>query len=89
LNEDEINQDFILNLNISDIQVETSLLNQAKLNPESFTTCVAHFINFFAKVFSDIKKREKIRKELVKLYKGYQDFFNKDNVEYDINKIHM
>lgn len=75
LNEDEINQDFILNLNISDIQVETSLLNQAKLNPESFTTCVAHFINFFAKVFSDIKKREKIRKELVKLYKGYQDFF--------------
>lgn len=46
LNEDEINQDFILNLNISDIQVETSLLNQAKLNPESFTTCVAHFINF-------------------------------------------
>ncbi|WP_242301764.1 hypothetical protein [Bacillus cereus group sp. BfR-BA-01361] len=89
LNEDEINQDFILNLNISDIQVDTSLLNQARLNPESFSTCVAHFINFFAKVFSNIKKREKIREELVEFYKGYQDLFNKDNVEYDINKIHM
>ncbi|MDW3038318.1 MULTISPECIES: hypothetical protein [Bacillus cereus group] len=89
LNEDEINQDFTLNLNISDIQVDTSLLNKAKLNSESFTMCVAHFINFFTEIFSDIKKRKNIREELVELYKDYQNLFNKDDVEYDINKIHM
>lgn len=74
LNEDEINQDFILNLNISDIQVETSLLNQAKLNPESFTTCVAHFINFFAKVFSDIKKERRLERNWLNFIKVTKTF---------------
>lgn len=89
LNEDEINQDFILNLNISDIQVDTSLLNQAKLNAESFTTCIAHFINFFAKAFSDMKKRKKIRARFIEVNKNYHNFFNNDDVEYDINKIQI
>ncbi|WP_046176511.1 hypothetical protein [Domibacillus indicus] len=89
LSEDNLDQDFVLNVNIDNIQVNTILLEKLKSNPESLTTGLSYFVRIIEEAFNDIGERENVRKEFVRLYKAGYATFNDKGIEYDINKIHM
>ncbi|WP_129727925.1 hypothetical protein [Ectobacillus funiculus] len=88
LGKNKIDQDFVFNLNINDVQVNIPLLSELKSNPEHLTTCSSYFIRFLRKVLGE-DDQKKIKKEFIRRHKSYQKLFNDEITEYDINKVQV
>lgn len=87
LNEDPVDQDFVLNLNINEVnQVQ---FNEVKKEPAILTTCITYFIYYCREKFSlDGGNKKRLRRMLLKIYNNNQKHLENSSHKLDINKVH-
>lgn len=88
INQDPINQDFILNINVSGSKANVERIKESSADPLLLPSIVEVFIEYISKLLHTYGQK-KLRKKFLSIYEENQKLFNNDGLECDINKVHM
>ncbi|NOU99784.1 hypothetical protein [Paenibacillus planticolens] len=91
LNEKKLDKEFVLNLDISDLDIDSVHFEHLRQSPDILSACVLNVTENFRDAFehNDTASRKKIGAYLHKRYKHFRKLIEKDDIPQEIDKIHM
>lgn len=91
LNEKRLDKEFVLNLDISEVDINSSHLEYQRQNTDLLASSVFHAIEFFRRSFqlADTSTLKKMEGYLRKRYKYFRKLLEKDDTRQDEDKLHM
>lgn len=89
LNEEAVEQDFVLNINLSEISATTPSNEDYYSEIESFQTTIEYFVTHYAMAFSSKgSTKNKITKLFEKMYDENYKLLESKVVDFDVNMLH-
>ncbi|MBT2762409.1 hypothetical protein [Paenibacillus sp. ISL-20] len=88
LNEKQLDREFVLNLNISDLAVSSDQVESLRKLPDSLSACIFYVTEKIREVH-DISNKKKIEKYFHKRYKHFRQLLESDNLAQEEDKVHM
>lgn len=91
LNEKRLDKEFVLNLDISDVDINSGHLEHLRQNPDILASSIFHATEFFRRVFQheDTSNKKKVEKYLRKRYKYFRKLLERDDIRQEEDKLHM
>lgn len=91
LNEKRLDKEFVLNLDISDVDINSEHLEHLRQNPDILASSIFHATEFFRRVFQheDTSNKKKVEKYLRKRYKYFRKLLEMDDIRQEEDKLHM
>lgn len=91
LNEKRLDKEFVLNLDISDVEISSVHVEQQRQNPDILSSAIFHATEFFRRIFQNEEtfNKKKVEKYLRKRYKHFRKLIEKDDIPQEEDKLHM
>lgn len=91
LNEKRLDKEFVLNLDISDVDINSEHLEHLRQNPDILASSIFHATEFFRRVFQheETSNKKKVEKYLRKRYKYFRKLLERDDIRQEEDKLHM
>lgn len=91
LNEKKLDKEFVLNLDISDLDINSRHLEHLRQTPDLLASSILHATEFFRRVFQleDTSNKKKVEKHLRKRYKYFRKLLERDDIQQEEDKLHI
>ncbi|SFK76256.1 hypothetical protein SAMN03159341_101457 [Paenibacillus sp. 1_12] len=87
LNQEAVNQDFVININIDNLYIDLSLVKEFKNRPFILSTCISDIISDYIPAFYRKGSKKNITKSISKKISEFQQAILKGSDNYDMNKV--